>query len=119
MAFSFGFSGDDIDIDETEHNTGIPDVVVSQGTANPLPELVNASQHDMNEWVRLSPERKHKTSLSSRKSNRRPNKKTALNSSITNILQSARYQRDTHCHRAPRNNRHPHPIDGRGQRRPR
>lgn len=54
MAFSFGFSGDDIDIDESEDNSGIPDVVVPQGTANSLPELVKASQHDMNDWVRLS-----------------------------------------------------------------
>lgn len=54
MAFSFGFAGDDIDIDDLENNSGIPDVIVPQGTANPLPELVLASQHDMNELVRLS-----------------------------------------------------------------
>lgn len=96
MAFSFGFSGDDIDIDESENNSGIPDVIVPQGTANPLPELVKARQHDMDEWVRLAPEEIHKISLSSQKRICRSNKKTALDSSITNILQSACYQRDTH-----------------------
>ena len=71
MAFSFGFAGDDIDIDidVSENNNGIPDVVVPQGSANPLPELVKASQHDMNELVRLGLELIHKTSRSSQKSN--------------------------------------------------
>ncbi|KAJ5127461.1 hypothetical protein N7448_008240 [Penicillium atrosanguineum] len=55
MAFSFGFAGDDIDIDDSENNSDIPDVVVPQGTANSLPELVKASQHDMNELLSILP----------------------------------------------------------------
>lgn len=51
MAFSFGFSGDDIDIDESENDRGIPNILAPQGNCNSLPELVNASKHDMVEWV--------------------------------------------------------------------
>lgn len=51
MAFSFGFSGDDIDIDDTELNNEAPVVTSAQGTTNSLPELVKANKHDMNEWV--------------------------------------------------------------------
>ena len=54
MAFSFGFSGDDIDIDESENNTGVPDILASSATSNSLPDLVKASKHDMNEWVSQS-----------------------------------------------------------------
>lgn len=54
MAFSFGFSGDDIDIDESENDNGVPDILAPQGTSNSLPELVKASKHDMNEWVSLA-----------------------------------------------------------------
>jgi protein-histidine N-methyltransferase len=65
MAFSFGFSGDDIDIDDSENNSGVPDVVGTQSTANALPELVKASQHDMNELVRFGPEKIHETLIQS------------------------------------------------------
>lgn len=51
MAFSFGFSGDDIDIDAIENDRGVPDVLAPQETSNTLPALVKASHHDMNEWV--------------------------------------------------------------------
>jgi protein-histidine N-methyltransferase len=51
MAFSFGFSGDDIDIDDSEINNGICPVPSQQNVGNSLPELVRASKHDMNEWV--------------------------------------------------------------------
>lgn len=67
MAFSFGFSGDDIDIDDSENNSGVPDVVVTQSTANALPELVKANQHDMNELVRFGPKKIHKTSAQPQK----------------------------------------------------
>lgn len=53
MAFSFGFSGDDIDIDDTEINNESPVVPAPQGMSNSLPELVKASKHDMDEWVSL------------------------------------------------------------------
>lgn len=54
MAFSFGFSGDDIDIDETENDHGVPQNLVPGGASHALPALVKASHHDMNEWVRSS-----------------------------------------------------------------
>lgn len=54
MAFSFGFSGDDIDIDELENDCGIPNILAPQGNCNSLPELVKASKHEMDEWVSFS-----------------------------------------------------------------
>lgn len=51
MAFSFGFSGDDIDIDDSEINNDFSDVPSQQVVGNSLPELVKAVKHDMNEWV--------------------------------------------------------------------
>lgn len=51
MAFSFGFSGDDIDIDDSEVNNDTQDVFIPTGNSNSLPELVKASKHDMDEWV--------------------------------------------------------------------
>lgn len=53
MAFSFGFSGDDIDLDDTELNNDCPVVSAPQGVGNSLPELVKASKHDIDEWVSL------------------------------------------------------------------
>ncbi|KAJ5902392.1 hypothetical protein N7495_002920 [Penicillium taxi] len=53
MAFSFGFSGDDIDIDDVDINE-VPEVIVQHGTDS-LPELVQASKHDMNEWLSVLP----------------------------------------------------------------
>jgi protein-histidine N-methyltransferase len=55
MAFSFGFAGDDIDIDDAEVNNESPFVpaVAGQEASNSLPELVKANKHDMNEWVRF------------------------------------------------------------------
>lgn len=55
MAFSFGFSGDDIDIDEFEGNNEIPGVSSLREKDHSLPELVKASQHDMDNWVRIPP----------------------------------------------------------------
>ncbi|KAJ5825747.1 hypothetical protein N7474_002885 [Penicillium riverlandense] len=55
MAFSFGFSGDDIDIDESEGNNELPDVSSLQEKDSSLPELVKASQHDMNDWLSTLP----------------------------------------------------------------
>lgn len=55
MAFSFGFSGDDIDIEDSENiNDGL-DMSASNGINASLPELVPAGKHDMDEWVRLLP----------------------------------------------------------------
>lgn len=51
MAFSFGFSGDDIDMDDSDVNNDFSDVPSQQTVGNPLPELVQANKHDMNEWV--------------------------------------------------------------------
>ncbi|KAJ5675827.1 hypothetical protein N7462_008724 [Penicillium macrosclerotiorum] len=56
MAFSFGFSGDDIDLDDSEINNGVAEAAVAQNSAsNALPELVKASKHDMNEWLSILP----------------------------------------------------------------
>jgi hypothetical protein len=51
MAFSFGFSGDDIDLEDSEINNDTQDVVMPNGNTNSLPELVKASKHDMDGWV--------------------------------------------------------------------
>ena len=51
MAFSFGFSGDDIDIDDSEINNDFSDVPSQQTVGNSLPELVKPIMHDTNEWV--------------------------------------------------------------------
>lgn len=51
MAFSFGFSGDDIDMEDSEINTGVPDVLPPKNTTNSLPELVKPKKHDINDWV--------------------------------------------------------------------
>ena len=54
--FSFGFSGDDIDMDIED--TGTHDIgsgaQESQGTSN-LPELVKAQKDDMGAWVCIFP----------------------------------------------------------------
>ncbi|KAJ5286852.1 hypothetical protein N7478_002538 [Penicillium angulare] len=55
MAFSFGFSGDDIDIDDSEINNDAQDVFVPNGKTNSLPELVKASKHNMDEWLSILP----------------------------------------------------------------
>lgn len=55
MAFSFGFSGDDIDIEDAEvdqqdqqgHGNAIP--TADEDAA--LPKLVEARRHEMGEWV--------------------------------------------------------------------
>lgn len=54
MAFSFGFSGDDIDIDDSEISNDVQNVQDSSTTSNSLPELVKASKHDMYDWVSSS-----------------------------------------------------------------
>ncbi|KAJ5747275.1 uncharacterized protein N7511_008971 [Penicillium nucicola] len=55
MAFSFGFSGDDIDMDDSEIRNDICPVSSQQNVGNSLPELVKASKHDMNEWLSSLP----------------------------------------------------------------
>ncbi|KAJ5180427.1 hypothetical protein N7492_003637 [Penicillium capsulatum] len=55
MAFSFGFSGDDIDIDDAEPNNDVQDVIPSQATGNSLPELVKASKHNIDHWLSTLP----------------------------------------------------------------
>lgn len=52
--FSFGFSGDDIDVDETEVNDVNQGGVQDSGAASTLPELVKAQKHEMSEWVSIS-----------------------------------------------------------------
>lgn len=56
MAFSFGFSGDDIDIEDAEldqqdqgHGNTIPTAGDDEDAA--LPKLVEARRHEMGEWV--------------------------------------------------------------------
>ncbi|KAJ5732042.1 hypothetical protein N7493_003523 [Penicillium malachiteum] len=55
MAFSFGFSGDDIDIDDSEIHNKAQDVFVPTSNGNTLPELVKAAKHDMDEWLSILP----------------------------------------------------------------
>ncbi|EKV10261.1 Histidine protein methyltransferase 1 [Penicillium digitatum] len=55
MAFSFGFSGDDIDIDDAEINTDSSDALSQQAVGNSLPELMKAAKHDVNEWLSILP----------------------------------------------------------------
>ncbi|GES56979.1 histidine protein methyltransferase 1 [Aspergillus terreus] len=53
MAFSFGFSGDDIDIDDSElHEEGVN---LAQTEDNGLPALVPAQRHDIKEWIPTFP----------------------------------------------------------------
>lgn len=55
MAFSFGFSGDDIDIDDTEVGNDVQDIQGSSTAVNSLPELVKACKHDIEDWVSREP----------------------------------------------------------------
>ncbi|KAJ5552969.1 hypothetical protein N7494_002347 [Penicillium frequentans] len=54
MAFSFGFAGDDIDIDDTDVND-TQDVFVPTGINNSLPELVKPCKHNLDEWLSILP----------------------------------------------------------------
>ncbi|PYH72378.1 protein-histidine N-methyltransferase [Aspergillus vadensis CBS 113365] len=50
--FSFGFAGDDIDIDDTEMNeTHETNNVQNAGAGSTLPELIPAKKHDVAEWI--------------------------------------------------------------------
>lgn len=53
MTFSFGFSGDDIDIDESEIEQGDQgnNMISVQNQDDSLPEPVEAKRHEMGEWV--------------------------------------------------------------------
>ncbi|KAL4872189.1 hypothetical protein BDV12DRAFT_151568 [Aspergillus spectabilis] len=53
--FSFGFSGDDIDIDDTEINNVDESIVHGVGAASTTPELVKAEKFDMNDWLSTLP----------------------------------------------------------------
>ncbi|KAL4927896.1 protein-histidine N-methyltransferase [Aspergillus undulatus] len=53
--FSFGFSGDDIDIDETEINNIDENNVQETNPASNLPELIKAQKHEMSEWLSTLP----------------------------------------------------------------
>ncbi|KAF9894226.1 hypothetical protein FE257_007728 [Aspergillus nanangensis] len=55
MAFSFGFSGDDIDMDDSELQGEVGTSFSTQNKANTLPELVGAQRHDMKEWISTLP----------------------------------------------------------------
>ena len=50
MAFSFGFSGEDIDVDESEVDDA-REITVNAENAEPVPELVEAKRHEIGEWV--------------------------------------------------------------------
>lgn len=53
--FSFGFSGDDIEADETDLQSGLDQgssgSAVAPGKDSALPELVPAQRHEISEWV--------------------------------------------------------------------
>ncbi|RJE25430.1 hypothetical protein PHISCL_02253 [Aspergillus sclerotialis] len=53
--FSFGFSGDDIDIDESEINDEQEQTTSAEGAGNPLPELIEAKTHEIGEWLPTLP----------------------------------------------------------------
>ncbi|CBF84871.1 hypothetical protein AN1445.2 [Aspergillus nidulans FGSC A4] len=55
--FSFGFSGDDIDIDldENELDDATESGHQDAGTASTLPELVKAQKHEIDEWLSMLP----------------------------------------------------------------
>ncbi|KAI9934432.1 hypothetical protein ASPWEDRAFT_117361 [Aspergillus wentii DTO 134E9] len=54
--FSFGFSGDDIDIDDSDINVGEEgNVNSSLNNDDSLPELVEAKRHEMGEWLPALP----------------------------------------------------------------
>ncbi|KAJ5247004.1 hypothetical protein N7468_001987 [Penicillium chermesinum] len=55
MAFSFGFSGDDIDIDDSETTSNVQNVQGPPARSNSLPELVKASRHSIDEWLSVLP----------------------------------------------------------------
>lgn len=51
--FSFGFSGDDIDMDESELNDVQEHTAPVQNADDALPASVEPKRHDMGEWVSL------------------------------------------------------------------
>ncbi|GLB03490.1 hypothetical protein AtubIFM57258_008074 [Aspergillus tubingensis] len=54
--FSFGFAGDDIDIDDTEMNeTHETNNDQNAGAGSTLPELIPAKKHDVAEWIPTLP----------------------------------------------------------------
>ncbi|PKY07030.1 hypothetical protein P168DRAFT_324488 [Aspergillus campestris IBT 28561] len=57
--FSFGFSGDDIEADEADLQSGLDQGSASsnvkQGQENVLPELVPAQRHEISEWISTLP----------------------------------------------------------------
>ncbi|BCS03818.1 protein-histidine N-methyltransferase [Aspergillus luchuensis] len=54
--FSFGFAGDDIDIDDTEMNeTHETHSDQNAGAGSTLPELIPAKKHDVAEWIPTLP----------------------------------------------------------------
>ncbi|KAJ5936387.1 hypothetical protein N7454_005022 [Penicillium verhagenii] len=54
MAFSFGFAGDDIDIDDSDIND-TQDAFVPTNTSGSLPELVKPCKHSLDEWLSILP----------------------------------------------------------------
>ncbi|RAL07441.1 protein-histidine N-methyltransferase [Aspergillus homomorphus CBS 101889] len=55
-AFSFGFGGDDIDVDDAEINeVNQADFTFRKSVSDALPELVPARRHDMAEWISSLP----------------------------------------------------------------
>lgn len=50
MTFSFGFSGEDIDVDESEVDDE-RQITLKTENAECAPELVEAKRHEIGEWV--------------------------------------------------------------------
>lgn len=50
MTFSFGFSGEDIDVDESEFDDE-REITLTAENAECPPELVEAKRHEIGEWV--------------------------------------------------------------------
>ncbi|RAK91308.1 hypothetical protein BO79DRAFT_191349 [Aspergillus costaricaensis CBS 115574] len=76
--FSFGFAGDDIDIDDTEMNeTHETNNDQNAGAGSTLPELIPAKKHDVAEWIPTLPSQISFNKL------RLPTKTTAANQHLT------------------------------------
>jgi protein-histidine N-methyltransferase len=106
--FSFGFAGDDIDVDETEVNDVNEGDVQDSGATPTLPELLKAQRHEMSDWVSIFDSLGHiryilivsyqalcgQEALADRRAII-ANYKIALHVAVTNIIQQVYYQSST------------------------
>lgn len=83
--FSFGFSGDDIDVDADDTQVNDIKGTGAQETNTPtLPEPVKAQRHEMDEWVCFE-------CGSTPNASRDANHHTALYAPISNVIQQVHH----------------------------